>query len=102
MTKTKKRIGRFNIALGIVFIVCWVLVGLGERFAFTAYQAKHPDWSGSLDAAVIIIIYGILGGLSLVALGIFILVFGIITLNARHEKITKSFTIVDIVLIKSL
>lgn len=93
MTKTKKRIGAFGLALAITYFVFIVVCLFGELFAFQLYQNSLPPESNDGWAVLGIVIYGSYMMYVLIALGTLTLIPAIITLTVKKAKIARSMSI---------
>ena len=101
MTKTKKRIGSFGLALAITYLVFILVCLFGEVLGFKLYMSSLPEQpaqnSGSLNVegleVFLIILFGIYVAIALAIIGILTLIPAIIALKATKPNVARKMSI---------
>lgn len=93
MTKTKKRIGSFGLALAITYLVFILVCLYGELFAYNSYVNSLPDENNEGWGVLGILIYGVYMMYALIAVGVLTLIPAIITLATKKANVARAMSI---------
>ena len=95
MLETKK-VGKFNLAASIVLMVTGLLMFFGEWLSFALYQNTAPEGSATIGLGfAVVIIYGLIFGCVVLAMGILNLVCSIMQMKKEGLKAAKVMTIIS-------
>lgn len=76
MLETKK-VGKFNLAASIVLMVTGLLMFFGEWLSYSIYVNSLPEQNGEGLGILLIVVYGLIFGCIVLAMGILNLVCSI-------------------------
>ena len=94
MLETKK-VGKFNLAASIVLMVTGLLMFFGEWLSYTIYVNSLPEQNGEGLGIVLIVVYGLIFGCVVLAMGILNLVCSIMQMKKEGLKAAKVMTIIS-------
>lgn len=94
MLETKK-VGKFNLAASIVLMVTGLLMFFGEWLSYAIYVNNLPNENGEGWGIVLIVVYGLIFGCIVLAMGILNLVCSIMQMKKEGLKVAKVMTIIS-------
>ena len=94
MLETKK-VGKFNLAASIVLMVTGLLMFFGEWLSYTIYVNSLPEQYGEGFGIILIVVYGLIFGCIVLAMGILNLVCSIMQMKKEGLKVAKVMTIIS-------
>lgn len=94
MLETKK-VGKFNLAASIVLMVTGLLMFFGEWLSYTIYVNSLPEQNMEGLGILLIVVYGLIFGCIVLAMGILNLVCSIMQMKKEGLKVAKVMTIIS-------
>ena len=94
MLETKK-VGKFNLAASIVLMVTGLLMFFGEWLSYAIYVNNLPEQNMEGLGILLIVVYGLIFGCIVLAMGILNLVCSIMQMKKEGLKAAKVMTIIS-------
>lgn len=95
--QNKNVLSKLNLIIGIIYIIMAVLAFVGEIISINIYSQSRPENNTIGLAAIVIILFGIYGGIPLSLVGVYNIVSGAVCKKTLSLKLYRTLAIISII-----